>query len=274
MTKQIKLGKGRLNPRGKLGCLQIVVLSAIAFQFQLSGRTQTYDYQFSAPINGWFQQGVADPNDNWRGVGYIFDFGTLSESVYYDPSAGTLQQIGSFTLGSTEFSGSFEDDKYVNGNLVPGLISVSYTLNNGDNTVSFNSGPQQIGANPTLNWSIPFSETITLATGGQNYVDTISGTIPEANDMTSVSQFNPGSIVISQGYQNSSMNIGGKYYTDFDASDGWSGSIFDGIGDGSLPYYYSVAPITADAAPEPGSLMIFGLGALVGVKFLASRRGR
>jgi hypothetical protein len=265
----------------------VFILTVTSFvSLATSGLAQTYVYQFTAPIDGWFQQGAADPSGGagnhprpWGGVSDIFDFGTLSETVYYNPSADTLEQVGSFTLGSTRFSGSFEDDKDIGGSLVSGLVSVAYTLNNGSDTVSFDSGIQPIGENPTLDWSIPFSETITLTTGGQEYVDTISGDIPEANDITSVSQFTPGSIVISQGYQNLSMNIGGQYYMNFNASDGWSGRIFDGIGDGSLPYYYYVAPTTAlavpelESLPEPNSLMIFVLGAL-GLKCFLSRRER
>lgn len=276
MTKKIEIGLGRLNPWGNFGCpglLQIAALSVILFKFQSSSRAQTYAYQFTAPINGWFQQGAGDPSDNWKGVGYIFDFGTLSETVYYNPSANTVQQIGSFTLASTGFSGSFEDDRYIGGNLVPGMVSVAYTLNNGNDIVSFNSGVQQAGSNPTMNWSIPFSETITLTSGGQEYVDTITGAIPEANDATSISQFTPNSILISQGYQNFSMNIGDQYSANFNAPDGWSGPIYDDIGDGSLPYYYSVAPTMALAVPEPDSLMIFVFGAL-GLKLLASRHER
>lgn len=276
MTKQLKTGRSRLNTQGNFGCskfLQIAALSAIVLLFQLSGRAQTYVYQFTAPINGWFQQGAADPNLNWGGVGYTFDFGTLSETVYYNPSADTLQQIGSFTLASTSFSGSFGDSRDFGGSQISGAVSVSYTLNNGNDIVSFNSGVQPVGANPTLNWSIPFSETITLTTDGQNYQDTITGTIPEANDITSISQFTPNSIVVSQGYQNISKNIGSQYHASFDATDGWSGNIFDGIGDASLPDYYYVAPTTAMAVPEPSSLMIFVLGAL-GLKLLVSRRAR
>jgi hypothetical protein len=275
VTKQTKAGKGRLNRWGKLGCpviLQIVVVvSAIVFQFQC--RAQISIYQFSAPINGWFQQGAADPSGGanglhfWGGVGDIFNYGALSETLYYNSSSDTLQQVGSFTLGSTSFSGSFEDDKYVNGSLVHGMVSVSYTLNNGNNTVSFNSGTQPIGSNLTLDWSIPFSETITLTTGGQNYSDTITGAIPEANDMTRVSQFSANSIVISQGYQNLSMNIGEQYFANFNATDGWSGTIADGFGDQELDDYYYLAPITAYATPvyatpEPDNLIIFALGTL------------
>jgi hypothetical protein len=278
VPKQIRVARGRLNLWRNFGCpgfLQIVVLSAIVFRFQLTGQAQTYAYQFTTSINGSFQQGAADPNPytlNWGGIGNIFDFGTLSETVYYNSTANTLQQVGSFTLDSTGFAGSFEDNETVCGKLIPAIVSVSYTLNNGNPVVSFNSGAQSIGANPTLDWSIPFSETITLMTGGQDYVDTISGTIPEANDITSVSGFSPNSIVISQGYQNISMNIGDEYSVNFDAADGWSGSIYDGIGDGFLNYTYYVPPTTALAVPEPDSLMILVLGAL-GLKVFVSRRG-
>jgi hypothetical protein len=275
MTKQIEIWVWRLKLVAITGFprfIQIALLSALVFRFQWSARAQTYVYQVTAPINGWFQQGAADPANYWKGVGCIFDFGTLSETVCYNPSANTLQQIGSITLGSSGFSGSFEDDKDVGGNLVQGTVSVAYTLNNGNDIVMFNSGVHTIGANPTMGWSIPFSETITLTTGGQVYSGTIAGTIPEANDVTSVSQFTPNSIVLSQGYQNLSMDIGSQFSLNFDAADGWAGRIFDGLGDGSLPYFYSVSPTTAFAVPEPDSL-IFVLGTLA-IQMLVNRHRR
>lgn len=271
MTNQTKTGKGPLNRWRKLGCLEILeiaALSAIVFQFQCRCQAQASVYQFTAPINGWFEQGAADPSGGanglhfWGGIGYIFNYGTLSETLYYNSSSETVDQVGCFTLGSTTFSGSFEDDRYVNGSLVPGVVSVSYTLNNGNNIVSFNSGPESIGSNLSLNWSIPFSETITLMTGGQDYTDTISGTIPNANDVTDVSGLSPNSIIVSQGYQNFPTDIGEEYFANFNASDGWFGTIADGFGDQDLDDYYYLAPITVYAAPEPGTFMIFVLGAL------------
>ena len=224
---------------------------------------QDYEYQFSAPINGWFQQGAADPGLDYQGIGQIFNFGTLSETVYYNPTANTIQQVGSFSISPTDFSGSFQDNKSVGGNLIPATVAVNYVLNNGNSIVSFNSGVQPVGVNPAMNWSIPFSESITVTTGGQTYQSLMSGYIPEANTITSVSQFSPSSIVISQGYQNSSEEIGSQYDCDISASDGWSAEIVDGIGDGSLSEYYYVSPVTATAVPEPGVDWLAGFASVL-----------
>jgi hypothetical protein len=75
--------------------------------------------------------------------------------------------------------------------------------------------------------------------------------------MTTVSQFTPDSLVISQGYQNNFENIGGEYQTSITASDGWSATIVDGIGDPFLSESYYVAPVTATAVPEPGTWLLY-----------------
>jgi hypothetical protein len=130
-----------------------------------------------------------------------------------------------------------------------------------------------VGANPAMNWSIPFTEAITVTTGGQNYSDLLSGSIPELNTITSISQFTPESIVISQGYYpNVYANIFDSSLQDMvSASDGWSERIFDGIGDGYLGESYYVSPVTANAVPEPGSLTMFSLGGF-GLMFVFRRR--
>jgi hypothetical protein len=236
----------------------VFMLAGAAFaSLPLTSFGGIYDYQVTAPISGSFQQGAADPGNSWKGVGHIFAFGTLSETLSYDSVANTLLQAGSFTLSGTAFTGSFSDSKYVSGTLVPATVSVSYTLNNGNNTVFFDSGVQAVGANPAFTWSIPFSEAITVTTGGQTYDATISGVIPGGNTMTTVSQFTPDSLVISQGYQNNFENIGGEYQTSITASDGWSATIVDGIGDPFLSESYYVAPVTATAVPEPGTWLLY-----------------
>lgn len=249
----------------------IKLLSAGLMSLALPSMGQDYEYQFSAPINGWFQQGAADPALGYQGIGQIFDFGMLSETVYYNPTSNTIQQVGSFSISSTDFSGSFQDNQNVGGSLVPATVMVNYVLNNGNNIVSFNSGVLPVGANPAMDWTIPFSESITVITGGQTYQGLISGYIPEANTITSVSQFSPGSISISQGYQNFSEDIGSQYNCDISASDGWSAEIVDGIGDGSLNEYYYVSPVTATAVPEPGAGWLAGFAAALTILRCQSR---
>jgi hypothetical protein len=253
---------------------QGLTIVAIFASLVLSSQGQDYEYQFTAPIIGGFQQGAADPNLEWRGIGYGFSFGTLSETAYYNPTANTLDQIGSFTLSATEFSGSFQDNQEIphSTTVVPATVSVVYILNGGNNTVSFNSGFLPVGENPAMNWSIPFTESITVTTGGQNYTDVLSGSIPEANTITSISQFSPESIVISQGYSSVSQNIFNPALRDqVIATDGWSENIYDAIGDGYLGETYNVSPVTASAVPEPGALILFPVGA-IGLIFILGRR--
>jgi len=227
-----------------------------------TGNAQTYEYQVTTPIDGWFQQGAADPGEQWIGIGHIFDFGTLCETLFYNPTQNTLRQVGSFTVSSTSFSGSWEDDKVVSGALVPATVSVDYILNNGNNTVSFDSGVESLSGNQTPNpaftWSIPFSESITVTTGGQDYQCLIAGIVPGGYTMTTVSDFTPSSIVISQGNQEFE-DIGEQYYVDITAANGWSAEIFDGIGDGFLGEGWYVGPVTATAVVPETS--IFGLAA-------------
>jgi hypothetical protein len=250
-----------------------LVLAATFMSSALSSPGQDYEYQFTAPINGQFQQGAADPGNSWQGIGQLFDFGTLTETLYYDPTANTLQQTGSFTLSATTFSGSFEDDKVISGGaLVPATVLVTYTLNNGNSSVSFNSGVLSVGANPAMNWSIPFTEAITVMTGGQSYDSVLSGNISEANTITSLSEFTPGSVVISQGIPNNSENIYDPNLVDtVTAADGWSANIYDAVSDGYLGESYYVDPVTAYAVPEPGTLMMFSVGAF-GLKFIFRRQ--
>jgi hypothetical protein len=240
-----------------------LILAAIFMCFAWSSSGQDYEYQFTAPITGQFQQGAADPRNSWQGIGQLFDFGTLTETLYYNPTANTLQQMGSFTLSATTFSGSFEDNKITSGgSLVPATVLVTYTLNNGNSTVSFNSGVLLVGADPAMNWSIPFTEAITVMTGGQSYDSVLSGNISEANTITSISEFTPGSVVISQGIPDSSVNIYDPNLVDtVNAADGWSANIYDAAGDGYLGESYYVNPVTAYAVPEPGTLIMFSAGA-------------
>jgi hypothetical protein len=239
---------------------KFLALATIFINITLSSPGQDYEYQFTAPITGQFQQGAWDLSYG-QGIGQLFYFGTLTETVYYNPTANTLDQIGSFTLSATEFSGSFQDNKVISGSVIPATVSVVYILNGGNSTVSFNSGFLSVGANPAMDWSIPFTESITVTTGGQNYSDILSGSIPEGNTITSISQFTPESIVLSQGYNSDYAQIFDSSDVDIvSASDGWFGDIFDGVDDGSLIETYNVGPVTANAVPEPGSWTMFSLG--------------
>ena len=231
--------------------ISIIFLCSIVACITLSSLAQDYVYQLTTSIDGWFQQGASDPALNWQGVGQIFDFGSLSETVYYNPTADTIRQVGSFTLATTTFSGSFQDNKVVQGvGLVAGVLSVNYTLNDGNSAVYFDSWTQPVGANAAMNWSIPFSETYSLMTGGLVYNGSVSGVIPEANTQTSISQFTPGSIVISQG-NSVAREIGSLATWSANAADGWSGVIYDSIGDNSSSENYYVPPVIAYAVPEP-----------------------
>jgi hypothetical protein len=245
---------------------RFLMLAATFMGCVLSCPGQDYEYQFTAPIIGYFEQSACDAN-TLNGTQTDFQFGTLSETVFYNPTANTVQQIGSFTLNATSFSGSFGDpEPYPNG--IPAIVSLVYTLNGGDNTVSFNSGVESLNGNgvngppsTALNWSIPFTEAITVTTGGESYSALMSGSVPDAFGTTSISQFTPESIVISQ-ISDPDWNIFGAGPTvAISASDGWSSTIIGSGGDdGFAPETWQVDPVTAYAVPEPGSLTIFFVG--------------
>ncbi|MGO9204482.1 MAG: hypothetical protein ACLQM8_28505 [Limisphaerales bacterium] len=64
---------------------------------QASGVVQVYYY--SGPVSGWLEAALA-PAPGYGG--FVAEFGTLTETLYYDPVAHTLRIAGSITVGPSK----------------------------------------------------------------------------------------------------------------------------------------------------------------------------
>lgn len=237
----------------------------------LSSLSQAQVYQFTAPIDGFQSAGIFENgrSPSQFGAGGILTFGTLTETIFYDPVAHTMREVGSFTISPTSlYAGRSDDRVNTSGILIPAYMSVAYTFNGGNNTVSFDTGVKnlqdrgngQFSSGGPLNWVIPYSAYWTLTTGSQDYYGWFSGSYHlEGLKDTKISQITPDSLVIQQG---------NNRHTDYDhpsqnysiTANGINYIISNEHFDNTTCQEYYVAPVTAFAVPEPGSLMLFTLG--------------
>src|SRR5258708_15903272 len=69
----------------------------------VTGYSQTQTYSYSGPISGYTEVNLT-PSGFGQG-GFIVNFGTITETLYYNPTAKTLREVGSVTVNPS--SGSF-----------------------------------------------------------------------------------------------------------------------------------------------------------------------
>jgi len=208
------------------------------------------DYSFTAPISGYAEIDLSFGADSVGGG--VTTFGTLTETLYYDPIAQTLRQVGSVSVSPSSISTTM-----TGGLFYPGLSgTANLTVGDGSGEISFDTGTQYINSyNGDVGWSlaIPISGTCAvdnngrLTTGQVNYSENpylITDLISES----------PSSLVLSEQDLTGASpggpvaNIGGV-------------TLFDGVSDNTYYYGWSVGQITATAVPEPDRLALFA-GAL------------
>lgn len=254
--------------------LNITILALLGLA--LSSLGQDYIYQFSTTV------GVQQYCDCWiqppgqffgifgLGAGLENSGGPFSGTIDYNPSLNTVRLVGSYLISSST-------DSFSTARIGSGVFTVGYNFG-GDSTISFDTGILTLEGDPTgqtpviglgvwigdyyFSGTIPYTANVTYNTGGQNYYGSYNGQIrwgfePTFSQLTSTSvALNSVSLMgVGPGFgaYSGSCTIGapeGTYYVGMDGFDGsWPGDC--GIGD-----------VTAMAVPEPGSLMIFSLGAI------------
>jgi hypothetical protein len=117
--------------------------------FHVRGGVLTYE--FSGPVSGGIRVPLTTGGDEGRGSWGPAVFGTITETLYYDPTAQTLRQVGSVTVSPS--SGSFN---FVNEGVVLG--SATLTIGNNNGSFSFDhtaSGVQK-----------PFNDLLLLPVSG------------------------------------------------------------------------------------------------------------
>jgi hypothetical protein len=209
---------------------------------------------------------VTDENsyEGIAGTGFHATFGTLNDTLYYNPVANTLQQVGSVPVNPGAADLGFADNRP--GNLT-GHVNVSLTLGSisFDSTLTGNGGGgvEYFG----IFLQIPVTGSYTFTTGGLEYTGPVNYTLnmPVVTEISSVTLT---SLTFSQ-MQFESGEIG-PYVASVTASNGFGISLYAGADDGTYDVSWATGPIVIEV-PEPGGSSLLVLGA-TGLVFLLMRR--
>lgn len=269
--------------------LRIAVLSLAIFAIPLTGHCQTYT--LSTPISGSMTMGMQDATGPAGSYGNInLNFTKLTETIYLDPVAQTIRQIGMISYIPTASNISFQETQQVPG-IFPNpptnaVGNVTVTLAPAGGVLQFDTGAQPV------TWSGPVggytfdgsmrnlgtvNGSYSLRTGGQTYSGDFSYQLP----VYSIAGLTF-SVLSTTGYPNSLAlsGLGTQWgftanyvptpgtVVDMTANNGFHMMLDVGApnylapGDEELFNWSSPGTITATLVPEPTSLSLAALGAL------------
>lgn len=273
-------------------------LLLLSLSVQLAGRAQVY--QLSTPISGSMTMNIMDfAGPSGSSGDFQLNCNSLTETVYLDPAAQTVREVGSISVTPSAQSIVINEIQQVPSQFpnppesVSGTITV-YLAPGGGNVLSFDTGVQPATWNSAsqsyaFNGAIgsflnPIIGSYSLVTGGQTYTGTINYTLANIN------QYSPGQLsgnsawtfdqLNSAGYPSAislgnlgNASQGGVYSSqpstvaDVTAADGFHMQLFPGTAGVTLAagdlQWSSTGSVTAYLVPEPTSIAMLGLGALV-----------
>ena len=228
--------------------LQIVGILILGLG-QVTGHSQTYSY--SGPVSGWTEVDLTPSGYGDRGQ-FVTTFGTLTETLYYDPVAQTLREVGSVTVNPA--SGSFNID----GN----SFVYPYTWEYGSATLTVGN-----------NGSFSFDHTTFDVTPGGGGIGLSSQAselhVPVSGSGIYNGQAFAGSwnIDLLVGTEISALSRTSLTFSEFRASGADHGvpvvpgtDLCDAISDGTYYWSWGLDSAVATAVPEPNSLLLLGLG--------------
>jgi hypothetical protein len=204
-------------------------------------------YSFSAPISGRSDVALSFGTGS-IGSGYTV-FGILNETLYYDPTAQTLRQVGSVTLSPVSDAFSIWCQSAYPDLPNPPTGTANLTIGDGSGTLSFDTGVQNLSSYWEL--SIPVNGSCTVVYNGQ----TNSGPVNYSVNLTLSTQIlsaDPSSLVLSEGYDG--FDDDETYVATIG---GWE--LYDGTDDGTYHYSWNLNSVTATAVPEPDASMLLWL---------------
>lgn len=209
-------------------------------------------YSFSAPISGGTEVDLSFGTGSVGGGGT--SFGTLNETLYYDPVAQTLRQVGSVTVNTVNIATPMYfvvyDPRRFDGHNPP-TGTANLTIGDGSGIVSFDTGIQSITQSCDWTLGVPVSGLCTFAYNGQTNSGPVNYSVNLYLD-TQILSADSSSLTLSEGYNS---------FADYEAYAGTVGGfdLYDGTDDGTYHYSWNVGPITALAVPEPGSSQLLCL---------------
>jgi len=168
-------------------CIKATLFGTLALGLAINSHAQVY--QLSTPISGILTLGITETNGLAGSSTYsILNLSALTETVYLDPAANTIRQVGFIYVTPSETNLSFNDTQDLPAQFpnppqaVSGVVTVSLNIVGGG--ISFDTGPQSIVFNSVLqsytnnayltNMTIPINAAYQLQTGGQTYSGTFS----------------------------------------------------------------------------------------------------
>lgn len=279
--------------------VRIAALSLVAFAIPLTGSCQTYT--LSTPISGYLTMNARDLNGPaGSSGGSTYNFSTLTETIYVNPVAQTIEQWGTISGTPSAQSISFQEIQTVTNGIFPNpttILSltgnVTVALAPAGGALSFDTGPKPLMAASggyTFDAQImplgPFNGSYTLVTGGQTYSKdftysllAIEGACAHTFDMVSTVGY-PNTLTLSGvGYV-----VGDRgWYADYNdyrevvadiiATNGFNMELAAGTVPDGVEHLFWSAPGTVTATevvPEPTSFSLLAF-AIFGIMFLRRR---
>ena len=267
-------------------------MTLLGLSLPLCGFGQTYQVE-SVPLSGYLELFLTDWGNS---PGSSVTFGTyggqttslsLTETVYIDPMAQTVRQVGFLSMGY-DLETSANVQKTINGSPMSASVDVRQWSGYGGGPLQFDTGPrpyswdsssQSFTFDGHLDCSGTVNGTYSLITGGQTLAGPfsygLSGTIE------GYSQFSPETTFTFlgesttyrtlAGWSTSEGEFNGTGGVSTGADNGFELALRPGLNDGLNLFNAGAQPQWATLVPELGSLALMGIG-LTGLTACRRRR--
>jgi hypothetical protein len=231
--------------------LKIVATFILLELGQAIGQAQIETYSYSGPLGGNVEVALT-PGPGYVN-GFVADFGTISETLTYNPVAQTLQEKGSVTL-SPPASGSFNIYDSLQLNTVVGSATLTVGNNGSFSFDSLFSNDSPFGSSlPFLGTELLVPVSGTGTDNGQAFAGNWNIQLPLTIDIISAS---PTSLTFSQYGNNGLGRLSEAPSQGVVQVPGLINGLQDGSDDDNYFYEWDQDSIVATALPEPGTMIV------------------
>jgi hypothetical protein len=243
----------RISRVSKIAAILFIGLGSIA------GQAQVQTYYYSGQVSG-FAQMCLTPGPGYTGA-FMADFGTISETLYYNSIAQTLEEVGSVTLNPS--GNSFNIQNTMVGGPPDYVGSANLTIgNNGCFSFDYTAKAQYPGG--TLGGDLLVPVTGSGSYQDQAFAGSWNVDLPLNIQIIAASST---SLTFSQFGDNGLGQVYGVPGQEVLPVSGLYNGLCDGTGDDTYYMRWDQDSIVASAVPDSNSVLIFGL-ALSALAFL------